>query len=386
MYYNRIHLIFLEQNPSVSCFNIYRPSWEYLQDCPRFTSITRALASNPTVQKKRKKEADDVKVEVEEVGSGREKANSSSSDQTSCKEPRPMGTNASKRRAEEERIIENVSGKLKNGFTSTGSAAVASAINDFSIVLSSFFKDWQDRAAFASADAALRKQYDELRLKERIWEMQQQQRAREARETEAQKNHFKPQVQLQEEVDEEVLLLEEELHDQEEELRQQQENEAEEIAAEEELRLQREREAEDERRLQSQIAAEEELWLQREREAEDERRLQAEEELRLQRQKQAEEELRLQKQAEEELRLQKQAEEELRLQRQKESEKEWDAYEKQRKKEGLEKLRDLGRNNFLLRSFGLGPKPYQTGEEEESQVIVFAERYEESLPIHGKFK
>jgi len=355
-------LIFLEQNPSVSCFNIYRPSWEYLQDCPKFTSFTRALASNPTVQKKRKKEADDVKVEVEEVGSGREKANSSSSDQTSCKEPRPMGTNASKRRAEEERIIENVSAKLKNGFTSTGSVAVASAINNFSSVLSSFFKDWQDRAAFASADAALRKQYDELRLKERIWEMQQQQRAREARETEAQKNHFKPQVQLQEEVDEEVLLLEEELHDQEEELRQQQEKEAEEIAAEEELRLQREREAEDERRLQ------------------------AEEELRLQRQKQAEEELRLQKQAEEKLRLQKQAEEELRLQRQKESEKEWDAYEKQRKKEGLEKLRDLGRNNFLLRSFGLGPKPYQTGEEEESQVVVFAERYEESLPIHGKFK
>ena len=342
MYYNMIHMIFLEQNPSVSCFNIYRPSWEYLQDCPKFTSITRALASNPTVQKKRKKEADEVKVEVEEVGSGREKANSISSDQTLCKEPRPMGTNASKRRAEEERIIENVSAKLKNGFTSTGSAAVASAINDFSSVLSSFFKDWQDRAAFASADAALRKQYDELRLKERIWEMQQQQRAREAREAEAQKNHFKPQVQLQEEVDEEVLLLEEELHDQEEELRQQQENEAEEIAAEEELRLQREREAEDERRLQ------------------------AEEELRLQRQKQAEEELR--------------------LQRQKESEKEWDAYEKQRKKEGLEKLRDLGRNNFLLRSFGLGPKPYQTGEEEESQVIVFAERYEESLPIHGKFK
>jgi hypothetical protein len=125
-------MIFLEQNPSVSCFNIYRPSWEYLQDCPKFTSITRDLASNPTVQKKRKKEADEVKGEVEEVGSGREKANSSSSDPTSCKEPRPMGTNASKRRTEEERIIENVSAKLKNGFTSTGSVAVASAINNFS--------------------------------------------------------------------------------------------------------------------------------------------------------------------------------------------------------------------------------------------------------------
>jgi hypothetical protein len=122
-----------------------------------------------------------------------------------------LGKNSSKRRAEEERIIENVSAKLKNGFTSTGSVAVASAINDFSSVLSSFFKDWQDTAAFALADAALWKQYDELRLKERIWEMQQQQRARETREAEAQKYHLQPQVQLQEEADEEVLLLEEEL-------------------------------------------------------------------------------------------------------------------------------------------------------------------------------
>jgi hypothetical protein len=53
-YYNRIHLIFLDENPNVSSFDIYRPSWEYLKDCAKFASITKALQSNPAVRLKKK--------------------------------------------------------------------------------------------------------------------------------------------------------------------------------------------------------------------------------------------------------------------------------------------------------------------------------------------
>jgi hypothetical protein len=53
-YYNRIHLIFLDENPNVSSFDIYRPSWEYLKDCAKFASITKALQTNPAVRSKKK--------------------------------------------------------------------------------------------------------------------------------------------------------------------------------------------------------------------------------------------------------------------------------------------------------------------------------------------
>lgn len=48
-YYNRIHLIFLEQNPSISSFDVYRPSWEYLKDSQKFQSIIVALKTAPYV-------------------------------------------------------------------------------------------------------------------------------------------------------------------------------------------------------------------------------------------------------------------------------------------------------------------------------------------------
>jgi hypothetical protein len=31
-YYNRVHLIFLEQNPAISSFDLYHPAWEFLKD------------------------------------------------------------------------------------------------------------------------------------------------------------------------------------------------------------------------------------------------------------------------------------------------------------------------------------------------------------------
>jgi len=45
-YYNRIHLIFLDENLNISSHNIYRPSWEYLKNCTKFVSITKAVQTN----------------------------------------------------------------------------------------------------------------------------------------------------------------------------------------------------------------------------------------------------------------------------------------------------------------------------------------------------
>lgn len=55
-----------------------------------------------------------------------------------CKTLHNMGNRASKRNFEEEKIVDNVTSRLKNGFTSSGMGLVAKAIADFSSVLSSF--------------------------------------------------------------------------------------------------------------------------------------------------------------------------------------------------------------------------------------------------------
>ena len=52
-YYNRIHLIFLEKNPDVKSFDIYRPSWEFLKSSAKFSTIIAAtgLANKFLVKK-----------------------------------------------------------------------------------------------------------------------------------------------------------------------------------------------------------------------------------------------------------------------------------------------------------------------------------------------
>jgi hypothetical protein len=53
-YYYRIHLVFLEQNPKIASFDMYRPSWEFLIKIPKFASISRALQPTPSERERRK--------------------------------------------------------------------------------------------------------------------------------------------------------------------------------------------------------------------------------------------------------------------------------------------------------------------------------------------
>ncbi len=48
-YYNRIHLIYLEQYPGVKSFDIYGPSFEISKYAPKFQSIVIALNAGSQV-------------------------------------------------------------------------------------------------------------------------------------------------------------------------------------------------------------------------------------------------------------------------------------------------------------------------------------------------
>jgi hypothetical protein len=62
--YNRIHLIFLEHNPTITLFDIYCPSCDFFKDSPQFHSISIALSAALTsvVNKQKTTEGKDVEV------------------------------------------------------------------------------------------------------------------------------------------------------------------------------------------------------------------------------------------------------------------------------------------------------------------------------------
>lgn len=87
-----------------------------------------------------------------------------------------MEKKASKQRQAEEKIIENVSSKLRDGLsnnTSSGAGvAIAKALSHFTAIISSTLQDWQDRQSYENANPKLKKRYDELLLKVKIYHME----------------------------------------------------------------------------------------------------------------------------------------------------------------------------------------------------------------------
>ena len=324
-YYNRIHLLYLEQNPTVGSFDLYRPSWEYLKDSPKFATIMKALQTNPTVREKKRKASAEGDQSNREVSSGND--DMQLEDQ---KFHRPPGTKAAKRKKEEEGIIENVTTKLKDTTALGGSgAAVAVAIKDFSSVLSSFFADWQEKTSFHAVDPELRKTYEELKIKERIREMQQKQKLWEMEQQQNQSNEMQQQEKEEhmEEMAEERRLLKE-IEDLEKE--------------KEEKRIEREKEKERE----EQLRAEEE-----ERRLADEQRLKKQEE-----------------------------EERLRI----EQSKRRIADESERRREEgarLHKPQEMRLRNYVPWAFPLGSKRH--ADLTETQVI-YEDDYQDSLAVYPK--
>ncbi len=154
-YYNRIHLIFLEQVPDVKSFDIYRPSWEFLKNSPKFATITAAnnLAQRDLDAKKKASPEGDEDLLT----------------------PRPIGKKKAKRLQEEDTIIKNVVNKLKeNGGSTSGSAglALAGALSQFAAVFASGLQEWKERQAYSNASVQLRQKYDDLVLQARIQELE----------------------------------------------------------------------------------------------------------------------------------------------------------------------------------------------------------------------
>ncbi len=154
-YYNRIHLIILEQVPDVKSFDLYRPSWEFLKNSPKFATITAAnsLAQRDLDAKKKASPEGDEDLLT----------------------PRPIGKKKAKRLQEEETIIKNVVEKLKeNGGSTSGSAglALAGALSQFASVFASGLQEWKERQAYSNASSELRQKYDDLVLQARIQELE----------------------------------------------------------------------------------------------------------------------------------------------------------------------------------------------------------------------
>jgi hypothetical protein len=147
-------MIFLQQSPGVSSFDIYRPSWEFLKDSPKFMSITRALTSSSNAN-----------VEVTPLPT----------DSTSG---RPPGTKATKRKMEEERIVDSVKASLKGtvlqsgGSKNSSSELLAAAFGHFAGMINTGIERWTERAAYSNADPELQRRFDNLVLLRRISEME----------------------------------------------------------------------------------------------------------------------------------------------------------------------------------------------------------------------
>jgi len=217
-YYNRIHLIFLDGNPNVSSCDIYRPSWEYLKDCAKFVSITKALQTNLAVHLK-KKETKESKASTQLFSPDE---TSGSNDAGNASMPRPIWNKAAKRKVEEEKINENVTSKLKDGYSSGGTGRlVAKAITDFSSVLSSFFNQWQETNMCQSIHPSLCKTYQELLMKETIHDLVAEQNIIIDRQCQLeQQRMMEEQRQLeQQHMMEEQWQLEEQQHQEEEQRR-----------------------------------------------------------------------------------------------------------------------------------------------------------------------
>jgi len=91
---------------------------------------------------------------------------------------RPIGNKKSKRKEEEEKIISNVTEAIRGSITTVGdngsSAAVLSAaLGQFTSLISEALKSWQHHQSYTNADAALKKRYDDLLLMKRINELEQ---------------------------------------------------------------------------------------------------------------------------------------------------------------------------------------------------------------------
>jgi hypothetical protein len=163
-YYQRIHMIYVENFPDQKSFDIYRPSWEYLKDCAKWHTISVTHAKSNAIKRKKDDAASDAEEEL-----------------TNSRSTRPMGKKKAQRMQEENKIVEQVAASLgdvigarRSNVHASNSNILASAIDNIVDVIKLGMQNWTDQQAYKNADPELRKQYDNLCLRKRIEEMEKQ--------------------------------------------------------------------------------------------------------------------------------------------------------------------------------------------------------------------
>lgn len=155
----------MAQNSDIKSFDIYRPSWEFLKDVPKFQSITIALqAAVPGGSGELS------------AGSDGAQANPESNAVAVTRASRPLGGKRAKRALEEEKIIEKVTATIKG----TASAVVPASTNSASVLIteamdrftSTIINEWRLDQAYKNADPELKRKYDNLLLAKRISELE----------------------------------------------------------------------------------------------------------------------------------------------------------------------------------------------------------------------
>ena len=152
----------------IKSFDPCRSSWEYLKESPKFISMTAATNAAPRVVSSMV--TDDDNVESHAVSAGDMPIASKFS-------VRPIGNKKAKCMAEEEKILSNVTEKLKSalipGTTSTAtSAALTGAQHKVTQVIATGIKEWSSRQAYSNASPTLKRHYDSLLLKLQISELE----------------------------------------------------------------------------------------------------------------------------------------------------------------------------------------------------------------------
>jgi hypothetical protein len=148
-YYNRLHLIFLEQNPEVKTFDLYRPAWEFLKDSPKFISITHANNAATTTAWRERKQS----LVPTDSSSPDTPALETPTQHTMC----PMGNKKAKRIQEEDKILDNITEKLSSEGHGNAGMILAGALTQFANIFASGLQEWRDRQAYSNASPTLKK-------------------------------------------------------------------------------------------------------------------------------------------------------------------------------------------------------------------------------------
>jgi len=147
-YYHRVHMIFLKENDGEKSFDLYRSAWEYLKEKPKF-SVTCNVPSAKAKEVISIEDADD------------------SNEQTTAERIRPLGRNSTKRKMEEDKILDLLSQRFKS-HANSGSQQLTAVMEQMVNSVGAALSTWSVQQALNNCSSEIRRQYNDLLVKRQI--------------------------------------------------------------------------------------------------------------------------------------------------------------------------------------------------------------------------